>query len=101
MIVKAPWLTNNIPLFLQLRDYALRTAKKSGNFAHLNYYKMLRNYTTSAVHKENRAYMEHNVQSNNVQNLENFNNSNILSNQTHTISEYPSDANAAPELRDY
>lgn len=51
---KAPWLTDNIQLMIDLRDKALARFKKSRNPAHFNYYKELRNFTTNAIRNEKR-----------------------------------------------
>lgn len=52
---RAPWLTDNIRFMMSLRDKALRDARLRKTVAAFNYYKQLRNYTTSAIRREKRA----------------------------------------------
>lgn len=59
---RAPWLTNNIKLMMSLRDDALKKAKRNRSQASLNYYKQLRNYTSSAIKREKKAYLTYSVQ---------------------------------------
>lgn len=57
-----PWITDNIRLLIRLRNRALnsfRTTKNPGKWA---YYKQLRNYTTSAIRSEKKAYLNFKLQ---------------------------------------
>ncbi|KAI4457705.1 hypothetical protein MML48_7g00021544 [Holotrichia oblita] len=58
-----PWITDNIKLLMCLRDKAKRKYKHTCQPAHYNYYKSLRNYTTSAIRREKRAYFDFVVRS--------------------------------------
>lgn len=58
---KAPWLTENIKLMMNLRDHALSRYKNSKNPEHYNYYKILRNNTTKAIENEKKAYLNHRI----------------------------------------
>lgn len=60
-----PYITDNIKLLMSLRDKAYTKAKKSGTDAHWRYYKDLRNYTSQAVIRERRAYIESKFSMNN------------------------------------
>lgn len=52
-----PWITDNIKLMKKLRNQALGRFKRTGNPAHRDYYKQLRNVTTNAIRAEKRAYL--------------------------------------------
>lgn len=54
---RAPWLTDTIKLMISIRDKAQRKYKKTKNEAHFQYYKELRNYTTEAIKREKKAYL--------------------------------------------
>ncbi|KAK9717616.1 hypothetical protein QE152_g23666 [Popillia japonica] len=47
---------------MSLRDDALKKAKRNRSQASLNYYKQLRNYTSSAIKREKKAYLTYSVQ---------------------------------------
>lgn len=49
---------------MSTRDKALARFKKSTSPAHWEYYKSLRNLTTSAIRKEKKAYIDHSFHSN-------------------------------------
>lgn len=53
----APWITENIKLLQKLRNKALKRYKQTKSPAHYEYYKQLRNYTTSAIRAEQKAYL--------------------------------------------
>lgn len=59
-----PYITDNIKLLMSLRDKAHARAKKSRSDSNWNYYKMLRNYTSQAIVRERRAYMQSKFSSN-------------------------------------
>lgn len=61
----APWITENIKLMQKLRNKALKKYKQSKNSAHYEYYKQLRNYTTSAIRSEKKAYLRTKFQNSN------------------------------------
>ncbi|KAK9709677.1 hypothetical protein QE152_g26452 [Popillia japonica] len=54
---RAPWLTENVRLMMSLRDKALKQAKLKKSESAFVHYKELRNYTTSAIRREKRAYL--------------------------------------------
>lgn len=54
----APWLTDNVRLLMELRDRAKSRYRRTGRAGHWEYYKSLRNLTTSALRNEKRAYFE-------------------------------------------
>lgn len=66
---RAPWMTDNIKLMIRLRDQAFSRFKKSGNSEHYNYYKGLRNFTTSAIRNEKKAYLSHRIRHGNSKTL--------------------------------
>lgn len=53
-----PWITDNIKFMIRLRNKALSKFKVTGNSAHWNFYKNLRNYVTFAIRAEKRVFME-------------------------------------------
>lgn len=53
-----PWITDNIKLMIKLRNSALIKFKRTKRTGHWDYYKMLRNYVTSAIKREKKAYLE-------------------------------------------
>lgn len=55
---RPPWLTSNIRLMMTLRDKAKQRFRRTKKNAHWVYYKMLRNYTTAAINREKKAYLE-------------------------------------------
>lgn len=55
---RAPWLTDNVKLLIKLRNNALNKFKRSKNGGDWDYYKTLRNFTTSAIRREKRAYFQ-------------------------------------------
>ena len=52
-----PWLTDTVRLMIKLRNNALSRFKATRQPHHWNYYKSLRNLTTSAVRYEKKAYI--------------------------------------------
>lgn len=54
-----PWLTDTIKLMMRFRDRALRRARVERTAASFNYYKQIRNLTTSAIRREKRAYLNY------------------------------------------
>ncbi|XP_050309050.1 uncharacterized protein LOC126745322, partial [Anthonomus grandis grandis] len=55
---KAPWLTENLKIFMRQRDDALRIFKQSKLLEDWNTYKGLRNFTLSRVRREKRKYID-------------------------------------------
>ncbi|KAK9752243.1 hypothetical protein QE152_g4342 [Popillia japonica] len=54
----APWMTETIRQMQKLRDNALRTFKRERTPSTWDYYKSLRNITTSAIKRERKSYLE-------------------------------------------
>lgn len=54
---KAPWLTENIKIFMKQRDTALQKFKRTRDADDWILYKNLRNFTLSAVRREKRRYL--------------------------------------------
>lgn len=54
----APWLTYNIKQIISLRDKAHKKFRKTRSINDWKYYTELRNYTTGAIRREQKAYME-------------------------------------------
>lgn len=54
----APWITENIKLMQNLRENALKKYKSTKKSQHWEYYKQLRNFTTSAIRSEKKAYLK-------------------------------------------
>lgn len=54
----APWMTSTIKDMIKLRDNAFNKYKKTKLPADFNSYKDLRNYTTGAIRREKRAYLD-------------------------------------------
>ncbi|XP_031349753.1 uncharacterized protein LOC116175661 [Photinus pyralis] len=59
---RAPWLTDTIRQMILLRDKALMKFKKSKSCTDWNYYKAIRNYTTQAIRREKKAFLENQLQ---------------------------------------
>lgn len=59
----APWLTYNLKIMIKLRDKALKRFKSTKRQEHHEYYKELRNYTTSAIRAEQKAYYNQKLES--------------------------------------
>lgn len=55
--VKAPWLTSDIKMFMDLRDRSLQKYKQSGLNDDWVQYKRLRNFTLNSVRKAKKNYM--------------------------------------------
>lgn len=53
----SPWITDNVKLLIKLRNKALSRFKRSKLPAHWSYYKQLRNFTTTAIKHEKKAYL--------------------------------------------
>lgn len=66
---KAPWLTDNIKLMMKFRDEALKRFKLTKNKVHWDYYKNLRNFTTGAIIREKKAYLQFILLNSNKKNL--------------------------------
>lgn len=58
----SPWLTDNIRLLMSLRNKALKSFKASKSPNHWNEYKSLRNFTSSAIKREKKAWLQHRLQ---------------------------------------
>ena len=58
---RSPWITDNIKYLQSLRDAALRKFKRTRLPEHWDYYQQLRNYTTTAIKAEKKAYLEFRV----------------------------------------
>ena len=54
---KVPWVTENVKLLMKLRDRALIKFKHSRNTADWEEYKKMRNFTTSVLRQEKKAYL--------------------------------------------
>lgn len=52
----APWMTDNVKFLQKLRDKALKDFKSSKLPEKWDYYKQLRNYTTTAIRAEKKAF---------------------------------------------
>lgn len=61
---RAPWLTPNIKYLMSLRNRALSKYKRRKSAEDWESYRQLRNFVTTAVSAEKRAYLEHRVQNN-------------------------------------
>ncbi|VEN38354.1 unnamed protein product [Callosobruchus maculatus] len=59
MNFKPPWLTDNVRLLMSLRDKAFSKFKRTRRPSHWDYYKLLKNYTTNALRREQSAYFMH------------------------------------------
>lgn len=53
----SPWITDNIKFMQKLRDKALKRYKKTKQPGHWEYYKQLRNLTSSTIHREKSVYL--------------------------------------------
>ena len=58
----SPWITDNIKLMQKLRDKALKDFKNNKTPGKWAYYKQLRNFTTSAIRAEKKAYLNQKFQ---------------------------------------
>ncbi|KAI4459258.1 hypothetical protein MML48_6g00005541 [Holotrichia oblita] len=65
----APWLTENVKLMMSLRDKPFEKFRKTRLPSHWDEYKSLRNFTTSAVKREKKAYLEHRLTTSNRKGL--------------------------------
>lgn len=54
-----PWITDNVRLMKKLRNEALKRFRCTKDPNHWNYYKQLRNLTTSAIRSEKKAYLDY------------------------------------------
>lgn len=54
---KAPWMSNNLKIFMRQRDSAFHRYKRTKHIEDWNHYKYLRNFTLSQVRKEKKAYL--------------------------------------------
>ena len=52
----APWVSSNTKLLMRLRDNAFRKFKRTNYPGDWSYYKQLRNFTTSVLRQEKKAY---------------------------------------------
>jgi len=57
-----PWITDNIKFMKQLRNQALNRFRQTRSPEHWNYYKQLRNLTTSSIRAEKKAYLNYKFQ---------------------------------------
>nr|CAI5852127.1 unnamed protein product [Callosobruchus analis] len=53
-----PWMTDNLKFFISLQNKALAKFKKIRCATDFEYYKQLKNYITSAIRQEKKAFME-------------------------------------------
>ena len=53
---RAPWVSSNTRLLMRLRDNAFRKFKRTNCLHDWTYYKELRNFTTSVIRQEKKAY---------------------------------------------
>ncbi|XP_050512846.1 uncharacterized protein LOC126888543 [Diabrotica virgifera virgifera] len=61
-----PWITDNIRLMQKMRNQALNRYRRSRNPEHWNYYKQIRNLTTSTIRREKKIYLNNKLQNCNV-----------------------------------
>nr|CAI5821678.1 unnamed protein product [Callosobruchus analis] len=54
----SPWMTDNIRFLIFLRNKAKSKWRRTKKIGQYNYYKMLRNYTTTACRNEKKAYYD-------------------------------------------
>lgn len=54
----APWITDNLRLLMNLRDKARAKYRRTKSAAHWDYYKSLRNLTSSTYNREKKAYFD-------------------------------------------
>lgn len=75
-----PWITDNIKLLINLKHKALQKFKRTRNPQHFQEYKDLKNFLTSSIRREKKAYLRHSLQMNTkvvwkaVKNLQIYNN---------------------------
>lgn len=65
---KGPWLTDNLKSIMKLRDKAFNKYKNL-KFYKIGCYKNLRNYTNSAIDAEKKAFLRHQIETNNTKYL--------------------------------
>lgn len=58
----SPWITDNIRFMKNLRNQALSRFRRTRDPIHWGYYKDLRNFTTTAIRAEKRAYLNQKFQ---------------------------------------
>ncbi|KAF2905124.1 hypothetical protein ILUMI_01051 [Ignelater luminosus] len=59
-----PWSTDNVKLLITLRDKPKDRFKRTKSAEAWEYYRMLRNYTTTAIRNEKKAYLQSKIQNN-------------------------------------
>ncbi|XP_031337267.1 uncharacterized protein LOC116166456 [Photinus pyralis] len=64
-----PWITENVKRMISLRNSAFKRFKRTSNVAHWDYYKQLRNFTTTAIRNEKKCYLTQVVKSCNAKQL--------------------------------
>ena len=65
---KAPWITQNVKFFMNLRDKALSKYKRNNTPVNWENYRQLRNYVTIAIKNEKKSYLDNNLRRNNQKN---------------------------------
>lgn len=84
----APWISDNIGMLITLRSKARTKWKRTKNPSHYDYYKMLRNYSTLACRREQKAYFEFFLGNNGLNDLwEELKHLNITKKNSDTIPE--------------
>lgn len=66
---KVPYITDTIKAMIVMRDAAFEKAKSSGTTTDWNYYRQLRNYTTSAIRREKKPTSLTNLKTNSLENF--------------------------------
>lgn len=62
--INQPWCSFAIQCLIKRKDQAYNKFKKSKTPANWNYYKYIKNETTSAINREKKAYLEHLLENN-------------------------------------
>lgn len=84
----SPWITDNVKYMKTLKNQALNRYRRTKNPEHWNYYKQMRNLTTSAIRSEKKAYLNYKFQTSTAKEQWNeLRRLNILSNKTSNIPE--------------
>lgn len=96
---KAPWLTDVIKIMMHERDAALKKYNKCKTQSSYQFYKEMRNYTTKAIEREQKAYFNHQFNTKSPKELWRcLKRNKIISEKSREI---PSDLNNADDLNDF
>lgn len=83
-----PWITDNVKLLQKLRNKALNKYRRTKNPLHFNYYKNLRNLTTTAIRREKKVYLNNKFQTCTVkEKWQELNKLNVISKKAKSIPE--------------